>query len=258
MITKMTDADYFALPAISNSLLSRFAKCPADVFTENKPTAAMNLGTCVHSLVLDGVDEFHSRFYVAEKADGRTKEGKALKELAEREANGRIIINTDDMRTISGMADSIFNHPSAIELLHSGRSEVAITWEDQDTGLPMKSKADYLRPNILIDLKTTQSADQYVFQRTIWNMGYAMQLGLYQDGLIANLHPANEVLIIAVENSAPYCCNVFRLSQDMLEYGKARYKRLLREYKLCKESNVFPSYQYAGIVDVELPAYARE
>ena len=258
MLLKMPDSDYFAMPAVSNSLLSRFAKCPADVFTESKPTAAMNLGTCVHSLVLDGTEDFHRRFYVADKADGRTKEGKALKELAEREANGRIIITTDDMRTISGMAESIYNHPSAIDLLHSGQSEVAILWDDQETGLPMKSKADYLRHNMLIDLKTTQSADQYVFQRTIWNMGYAMQLGLYQDGLIANLHPASEVLIIAVENSAPYCCNVFRLTQDMLDYGKARYRRLLREYKLCKENDVFPAYQYAGIVDVELPAYARD
>lgn len=257
-IVKMTDAEYFALERVNNSTLAKFAECPAGVFTETNPTASMNIGTCLHSLVLDGPNDFHGRFFVMDKVDGRTKEGKAAKEAAEREANGRTIITFEDMKLIAGMAESIYNHPSAMELLHSGMSEMTVLWDDDETGLSMKAKADYLRPTMLIDLKTTQSADQHVFQRTIWNMGYAMQLGLYEDGLIANMHSVQDVIIIAVENSAPFCCNVFRLSDKILEYGKAKYRRLLRGYKMCKQSGVFPSYQYAGVIDVELPAYAGE
>jgi len=257
-IVKLSDEEYFKIPAISNSLLSRFARCPAAASVPIEATPAMSLGTALHCCVLDGAAEFQKRFYVMDKADGRTKEGKAIKAQAEIEAQGRTIISMDDMMKVRDMAASVYNHPSANDFLRDGKPEMAITWKDKETGIDCKAKADWISPNVLIDLKTTQSADQWVFQRTIWNMGYAKQLGLYHDGLLANLFPVDKCVIIAVESSAPYCCNVFNISDDLLEAGKGQYRKLLREYKACADSGQFPAYQCGGVIDVQLPAFARE
>jgi len=258
MIKHMPDKEYFALPAVSNSLLSRFAKCPAAASVPIETTSAMSLGSLAHCLILEGAGAFRERYYVMEKVDGRSKEGKAAKAQAINEAEGRIVITSDDLFAVQGMASSVFNHPSANDFLRDGKPEMAITWKDKETGIDCKAKADWISPNVLIDLKTTQSADQWVFQRTIWNMGYAKQLGLYHDGLLANLFPVDKCVIIAVESSAPYCCNVFNISDDLLEAGKGQYRKLLREYKACADSGQFPAYQCGGVIDVQLPAFARE
>ncbi len=258
MISKMSDSSYFALPAVSNSLLSRFAKCPAAASIQLEPTAAMNLGSALHCAVLEGQDEFLSRFYVMDKVDGRTKEGKAARAQAELDAEGKTIITMDDFDKIMGIAESILAHPSASTFLQSGKPEMAITWECPETGIALKAKADYLAPGLLLDLKTPQDSGYSVFSKTIVNMGYYRQFAMYRDGLRANLHPVDRCIIIAVSTNAPYETECYELDEELLEYGQGEYKRLLREYQACCEAESFPAYRYAGVHTVRLPQWMKE
>lgn len=257
-IVKMQDSEYFSIDAVSNSLLSRYAKCPAATKMKLEPTAAMNKGTCLHSMVLDGTAEFYNRFSVAPECDRRTKEGKALYAQFLAESEGKIPVSMSDLHDVVGMATSIANHPSASELLSSGQSEMAILWDDAETGAAMKAKADFMTHGILIDLKTCQDSSYAVFSKTIVNSGYARQLAMYRDGLRANLFPIERCIIIAVENSAPYTCDVYELDEELLEIGQGQYKRLLRGYLSNVEADVWPAYRYAGISTVYAPQWLKE
>jgi len=258
VITKMTDADYFALPAISNSLLSRFAKCPAACQVDFETTASMTLGSATHCAVLEGQEAFLERFYVMDKVDGRTKEGKAARAQAEIDAQGKTIITMDDFDKIVGMAESVASHPSASQFLSSGQPEMAVTWTDQATGIDCKSKCDWLAPGMLLDLKTTQDSGYSVFSKTIINSRYAVQLGMYRAGLLANLHPVDRCIIIAVSSQAPYETECYELDDELLDYGYGEFQRLLKEYQACCEAESFPAYRYAGTHTVRLPSWLKE
>jgi len=258
MIKRISDEEYFSIPAVSNSLLSRFARCPAACQVQTETTASMTLGSATHCAILEGQEAFLERFYVMDKVDGRTKEGKAARAQADIDAAGKTIITVDDFDKIIGMAESVAAHPSASSFLQSGKPEMAITWGCPDTGVALKAKADWMSHDLLLDLKTTQDSSYPVFSKTIINMGYARQLALYRDGLRANLVPVDRCIIIAVSSQFPYETECYELDEELLEYGQGEYKRLLREYQACCEAESFPAYRYAGVHTVRLPSWLKE
>ena len=281
MIQKLDDTSYFAIPAVSNSLLSRFAKCPAACQVDFRETSAMNLGTLCHALVLEGYEALFKLvseryvFFPVEPAN--TKEGKAkfkewLQEVGLPEdtnkkdiqdgkvsiPGGKSVADTEDLVRIRKMTESIVAHPSASQFLSSGQPEMAVTWQDQATGIDCKSKCDWLAPGMLLDLKTTQDSGYSVFSKTIVNARYHVQCGMYRAGLQANLHPVERCIIIAVSSQAPYETECYELDNDLLDYGYGEFQRLLKEYKACCEAESFPAYRYAGVHTVALPAWLKE
>ncbi|MBF0422061.1 MAG: PD-(D/E)XK nuclease-like domain-containing protein [Magnetococcales bacterium] len=66
----------------------------------------------------------------------------------------KMIMNPEDMAMIRRMASMIDAHPSARNVFTGGGSEVSIFWQEEEYGLRMKARLDYLRPNMIIDLKT--------------------------------------------------------------------------------------------------------
>ena len=80
IIHDMPIAEYHAHPAVSNSILAKMARSPlharAYIDGERKgPTAAMLVGTAVHTAVLE--PRRFSAEYAVFQGDRRTKEGKA-------------------------------------------------------------------------------------------------------------------------------------------------------------------------------------
>lgn len=263
MIKKMTDKDYFSIDAISNSKLSAFNRCPANLFVEKDNTPQMSLGTLAHAMILEGPRVFQERFVAVPKVDRRTKEGKAAWEEALASAGNKTLVTVEDLQLVAGMAESVKNHPFARELVTGGKEEIAVTWDIE--GVNCKAKIDYLKTtlngipmNVLVDLKTTQSADIRKFgNKTIFDSGYDRQMAFYNDGLVQNMYAPQAVYIVAVENTAPFTCNVFDMS-ECLERGRNRYMRIFKDYVTCKNSNTFPSYQYAGAYVVKPPAWMQD
>lgn len=255
MIQRMEDKDYFAIDAVSNSLLGRLAKCPANMLIEREQSPAMSLGSLAHCLILEGKEEFFKRFAVLPECDRRTKEGKAIYQSFCEANDGKTVITLEQLQDCVGMAESVASHPSCRELLSNGTPEVAITWEED--GEQCKAKADWLTPDVLIDLKTTTNSEYIMFSRTILNSNYHRQMAFYRSGLRANGIFPKSCIIIAVESSAPYTVSVFSLASDLLTLGEGQYKELLRKYKQVKDMDTYPAYLDAGIQEVYAPAWAK-
>jgi exodeoxyribonuclease VIII len=259
-IAKITDEQYFALTGVSNSLLSRLAKCPAAMNIKTETTPAMLIGTLAHCCILDGREEFYNRYAVADSMDKRTKEGKAAWAAFCEENPGKTIITMDQLETVVGMADSIANHPACQNLLQNGTAEVAVTWDEAIDGevIPCKAKADYISPMALIDLKSTTNAEYNMFSKSVMNFKYCNQMSWYLRGLKANGVFSEAAIIIAVETKAPFLVGVYQLSDEMLEYGEAQAMYLLKQYVKIKDMEVLPSYNSAGIQSLRLPAWLAE
>lgn len=67
---------------------------------------------------------------------------------------GKIILRADQGREIETRHEIIDMHPDAQKAFRNGRAEVSIFWRDEETGLLLKSRIDYLKINASVDLKT--------------------------------------------------------------------------------------------------------
>ena len=81
-----------------------------------------------------------------------------------------------DMRRLRG-------NPEIAELFSGGAAEVSILWTCRETGLKMKGRIDYIKPNMIVDLKTFQNSngkrlDQAIADAFRYNR-YYIQAALY-------------------------------------------------------------------------------
>lgn len=73
--------------------------------------------------------------------------------------------------------------PEIVELLTGGAAEVSILWTCEESGIKMKARLDYLKPNMIVDLKTFQNSarkrlDQAIADAFRYNR-YYIQAAVY-------------------------------------------------------------------------------
>jgi len=251
----MNDKEYFAQKAVSQSTLKLLRKSPAHAryaLDNPKPSsAAMQMGTCLHALVLENKTVYAS---LPESAKGNSNAAKLIKANFALENADKIVLNADDAEAVKLMAESVKAHPAASKLLALIlEPEKAIMWQESD--LTMKGKIDGLLPFGVLDLKTTTSAEMKDFEKSIFKFGYHIQAAHYLAGAAANDLPAENFYIIAVENEPPYCTAVFVVDHETIEAGEKERQKLIKLYKECMSSGIWPGYS-DKIQTVRLPFWA--
>lgn len=245
------NADYHADPALGSTSLKTLAtKTPAHYqhnLKHPKSSAAFDLGTAAHSLILEG-DE--SGVVVI---DVDAKRGKAWTDPASAaEAAGKIALTSKEWAQVSGMRDSVMAHDVAGPLLTGHKSEQSVFWDEDGTML--KCRPDAWQPGVLVDLKTTINADPNEFGKTAHNFGYHQSAAHYIDGVKAATGEELPFRFVLVEKSAPYLVSVVELDAEAIIYGRQLNDRAKRIYRECTESGNWPGYPAAE--PVSLPNYA--
>jgi hypothetical protein len=253
---------YKATPALSFSgarkLLPPYA--PAIYrWEQDNPvhTDAFDLGLAAHAVVLgDGAP------IVVVDADGwRTNAAKQARQEA-REA-GAIPLLADDHILVQEMAEAVRQHPLAAKLLEpgSGKAEQSLFWQDKETGVWCRCRADWLRHKvegrrlIVVDFKTARSAHPEKFAKSAMDYGYAMQASWYMDGVRAvGLDDDPAFVFVIVEKDRPHLVSVVELDEPSLSVGMNlnRFARFI--YRDCLQSNQWPGYS-PEVEMVGLPAW---
>lgn len=242
MIQKMSDAEYFAHKGISQSFLKAFKRSPAHAIYSlrhpQKATPAIKFGTCLHALILE-----NKRVFIAlpESASGNDKAAKMIRTQYAINNPDKILLSSDDVASIEAMAESVRNHAGARAILElGGESELPIFWNEN--GLEMKGKIDRVNPLGIIDVKTTKDASLAEFSKSVYNFGYHVQAAHYLAGAAANGLPADDFIIIAVENEAPYCTAIRKIDHVSIMEGEQERQELIAKYLKCVEKNHWPGY----------------
>lgn len=258
---QMSAAEYHALPYASNSRLKHLLRSPAHakayMESPSATTPALALGSAIHTAVLEP-HLFESKYIVAPDCDRRTKEGKAIWEAFQAEANGREIIKQADRDTCLAVYGAIYEHPAAGALLNAaGDVELSVIAEDEASGALYKIRPDKLVGHLgtVVDLKTTQDASREAFTRSIFNLGYHRQAALYLDGLRASGVEVQHFVFVAVEKEPPFGVGVYRLTDEAVEAGRTQLAPLLRTWKWCEDTGEWPGYS-EQVEDITLPRYA--
>lgn len=246
---KISNAEYRKNPGVSSTDLKKMCKSPAHYkywkeHADEVSTPALVFGKAAHKYMLEQ-DEFFDEFAVAPVCDRRTKEGKETYARFLEESIGKDVISNEDFEVIMDMHKALYETPFVAKLL-SGEKELSFFAEDFETGLTIKCRPDCITEiggqHLLIDYKTTADAENMKFYRDSIKLNYDLQMAFYLDILKEVTGHDYTVIIIAQEKSAPYCVNVFELSDQYISSGREVYKEMLNVYKQCLDNDEWPGY----------------
>lgn len=249
-IIKDTNAEYHSLgkEVISASGLKMIAKKSVAHYLSSagiKETDSMRLGTAVHAKILEP-ENYDNDIAVLPEMNLRTKDGRAERDAFEANNKGKTIIRTDDLDTIQGIYLNYRNHPLAPRLLNNAKIEYSHYGEIQ--GIPIRCRPDaYVEETgVIIDVKTCQDNSPKAFRSDVFKYGYHIQAAFYCESLKKildrNFSPLN-FRFIAVETNYPFSCEVYALSEEMIEWGYKAMEKAWDEWKLYKETGVILGYQ---------------
>jgi hypothetical protein len=250
-------AEYHRYPAASSTQLKNVLRSPAHykVALEHPApsTPAQSLGTLIHLAVLEP-DNFRANTVVKPKFSG--KGSRALAQDWDKEHEGKIVVEHEQMRIIDGVLHSLTTHRTARELLRVGNMEESFFWQDPVTGLVCKCRPDLWKDRTIVDIKSTLNGSPQEFPRAIANLGYHLQAAFYLDGVSAVLgEQFQHFSIIAVEKVPPYAVATYVLDEATLDVGRMLYRRALRSLRKCKIQNYYPGYP-DRLISTSLPSWA--
>lgn len=275
---------YHAWEAASNSRLTRLMRSPAHMkaYIEGPPaeTEALRLGRAIHTAVLEP-DHFGERYVTADQCMAITKEKKRCtnggvwmhRDLgwvcgvhAKGHDDGVVtapaveVLSADDQTLCLKIRDAVYRKDSARGLLTgAGEVELSMLWKDHATDVPCKARWDRHSPEIaggsIVDLKTTKDASPRAFEKSIFDLGYHRQAGMYLMGARARKLPARHYTFVAVEKEPPFAVAVYRLSDGVVDAVRPQVETLLRRYAGCMESGRFPDYP-DEVRDIFVPDWA--
>jgi exodeoxyribonuclease VIII len=264
----MENADYHRHSAVSKSHLDQIAKSPLHYWARYldpnrvtpEPTAAMAIGSAVHTHVLE-LDQWDARYVTApEGINRRTNAGKAEWEAFEVASTGRTVLAKADAELVMRMGHSVFAHPAAAMLLAMpGKAETTHMWTDQATGLRCKCRPDWLTDDgsLIVDLKTTEDASPMGFRKSIANWRYHVQASWYLDGLEhATGKRPDQFIFLCVEKKPPFACAVYAADAEMIQIGAEAAARDLDVLATCRAAGAWPGYS-DQVEMISLPPWMR-
>lgn len=214
---------------------------------ERPDTDTFRKGRAVHTMVLGVGDPVVT--YPGRRA------GKAWEHFeTEHKAAGHDILSRADHEKAQRMADAVMRHRTARDLLTKGTvKERQINWAI--AGRACSSRIDAYARDYVAELKTSVSAEPFMFTRQATRLYYHGQLAWYQDALACcepSAPPRDGAFIVAVEGSAPYPVTVLELTPFTLAQGRKLARLWFERLLVCEDSNQWPPYAQ-DIVKWDLP-----
>lgn len=248
--------------SIARTLLSR---SPLHAWSEHpklggvigKDTDAMDIGTILHSVILEGD---LSKIAVLEVDDFRTKAAREMRDDAR--ANGLIPIkaaNWAEMQTaIDTVTKRIAAHGATPDLFKDGKPEQTLVWKEGS--VTCRARLDWLRDDLtaIDDLKTTaMSVSPLALQRSVFNAGYDVQAAFYLRGLKILTGKDAQFRFVFVEVEPPHDVTVIDLSPAALALANEKVQFAIDIWRKCLMSGNWPGYT-TRVATLDPPAWAEQ
>ena len=237
------NADYHAakeiegLPAVSSSYAKTWHKqSPAHANADTGPkfSTAFDIGTATHSWALEGVLPIKGP---------DTRRGSAWQEAkAVAALRGTVALTSGDYDKVERMVEALRNNEHIAKLLdHPKRIVEASVFAKHPVGLCMKARPDLFieKQGIVVDVKTTVSAEPYAFEKQAYNLGYAVQAAWYVKTLSLVGIEAKRFLFCNVEKEPPYATSIVEVGDDLMKHSAEIVERVLIEIQQAKETNSY-------------------
>lgn len=258
--------------SVSGAKLLLPPSCPAKFrhTMDNPPKVKRewDFGHVAHRLVLGKGAEFKALDPAVHglKADGKPSEKptsttKWRNAAADARARGLVPIHADDHAKAQTMAVGVFKHPVAGRLFAEGDAEVALYHTDAETGVRLRGRCDWICHRdrdrmVIVDYKTSTTANPAELVRKFWSLGYFMQAAWYRDLAVSlGLSEDPRFLFVVQEKEAPHVVTVMEYDDDAITEGQRLNREAIRLYTQCRDRDEWPGYT-VDTVTISLPGWA--
>ena len=150
--------------------------------------------------------------------DVATKAGKAYKEA---KAEGLEVYTTNEIKAAERLADAILRNDEAVHYMSKAQFEIPeISMID---GIPFRAKADILKDNQIVDLKTTTGLNEFRYSADKYS--YDLQAYLYRE-----MFNVNEFVFVCIDKGS-LDIGIFECSDEFYEKGKRKLEQGIANYK---------------------------
>lgn len=266
VVDDLDEADYLALRRLSYSSAKTLLDCPARFAYElehgRPPKREYDIGHGAHKYLLGKGAEivvcdvpYRAKHPRAGEIvdDWQTVDAQTWRDG--QRAAGRVPLLDREHRDVLRMVTAVRASPAG-PLFAEGRPEVSILWDDEETGVPLRCRIDWLRHNSIVDLKTCESASPAAIRRAAYDYGYWLQHATNTEGAAVCGLGDLPMVFVFVETKRPHIVTVVRPEDDAIEYGRRRWREAIDLYDACLQAGQWPGYA-ADVIGINLPAYAR-
>ena len=260
----LSDEDYRSKGGLSSTLLRRFLDAPAKaqhyLYGDDEPeppSETLVTGQLCHALVLEPGTVPHRFAVMPEGLKRTTKAGKeTYAELKQTVGEQGHVVSHKQMVIAEGVRKSVRAHPLASQYLATGDAELSVFARDPITDMLLCCRCDWLcrYPLVIVDLKTAQTASADGFARHALNYGYHLQAAHYREVCRLAKIEASDFVFIAVEKEPPYLCQLFHLSEQLMETACEQWRLAVNHYAQCVADNDWPGYGDV-LVNIEQPRW---
>jgi hypothetical protein len=258
IIDGLPDDVYHGSNGISCSKLKLFLECPQkykakyiDGMIPDAEKSYFDFGKAAHCMVLEPW-AFNER-YICQPDDINVRRGNAWDAVkSSADAAGQVVLTQQQWEDMPLLRQSLEANSTALALSTGGVSERSIFMRDVETGLIIKCRPDYTIGNIIVDLKTSDTADPRFFGAKAKRLGYHIQDAMYSD-----IAQAEEFCFFVIESERPFVITAPVIMEPPVKrLGYLKYRKALREIKQCMDSGIWPAYT-ADPVYVELNGWEQ-
>src|SRR5262249_34501636 len=233
-IYALTREAYHGSPTVEPSLSSSGAvalvqECPA-VYWANSPLnpdfmpeqkLEFDIGSAAHLIILEPA-QWGSQVVEVDADNYKTRAAQEARDAAY--AAGKTPLLPKYQRTILAMREALMRYPFAAEAFSEGTPEESFIWQDAETGIWCRARPDWRRrlrgSQVIVDYKTSTSANPREFAKRAWGMGYFQQHPWYCDGVEAVTGERPEQFWFIVQaKTPPYVVTANRLSERAVFWG---------------------------------------
>lgn len=221
---------------------------------EQEDSAASDLGTIIHSLLLEPHRE-EKAIVLVNADDWRTKAAREQRDEAR--AKGKTPLLERDIAKARAAVEAVMNNPIAAALMQKGQAEKSWFAKDKDTGLYRKARPDWFTDDrIIVDLKTVSSAAPKFLQSRLWDGAWFQQAPWYCD-VVERVDgiPAKGYLWLCVEQKPPHAVVIRKPPTAVLMHGHRLNQQAFATFAKCAAEDKWPAYG-DEIEELDLPTYA--
>lgn len=258
LISGMPNDVYHSVPdSINKSGLDLINRSPAHYFYAQKkePTRAMQLGTALHTAILEP-DVFSSHYMLLREVSDRRS---SIYKEAVKTHGADNVLTGPEADSVAGMQESVYANDKARRLIQGcEHKEISVFATCPATGLNIRCRFDglSLKGNYAIDLKTTRDARPDEFSKAIYNYRYHVQDAFYRYVfLCATGVDLDRFEFIAVENEIPHVTMVYQLDDISRAIGESGFKSDLSVVKECLTAGIWPGYDNENEI-ISIPEWA--
>ena len=260
--------DYYAIKALSHSMLSCLAQNPMECrmrYIDDPPSlppkdsAAFAMGHAVHCLALEP-EKFEERFAVAPKVDRRTTAGKVAWAEYLADCEGKIVLDEQDHADAMACVQALNDHAQFAAIMAQPR-RVEVEHQFDLFGHRFKAKPDAIIDSmrLILDIKTTDDASPHRWQWSAVDYGYHRQNAIYREALRNDAGEWYRFIFAVVEKPKPSTRGIpptvalYELDPDTVLMGYEDTQMLVRDYEDRMSNGWWQQYYSDGIVPLRLP-----